>query len=60
VQLLEQRDQHRRVPGLARRDGDHQGQAAAIDQMVELGRETAAGAAEAVIRRLDQWILVVR
>lgn len=38
AKLLQQRDQHRRVPGLAGSHGDHQGQSVAVDEVVELGR----------------------
>jgi len=60
AQLFQQRDPHRRVPGLARCHSDHQRQAVTVDQVVELGGESVSGAAEPVIRRLDQRIVVVR
>lgn len=59
AKVLQERDEHGRVSGLARRDGDNQGQAVTVDQVMEFGRRATSGAAEAMISRLDQWIVVV-
>ena len=59
----QQRVQLRRVARLAGRDGDDQGSAAPVDQRVGLGRQPAAGPADAVIARFvltTLLILVVR
>lgn len=42
AKLPEQRDQRGRVPGLAGRDGDHQGKPVSIDDVVDLRGEPAS------------------
>lgn len=41
--------QHRRVSGLARGQRDHQGAFAAVDQLMDLGGQPAAGASDRVV-----------
>ena len=48
------------VAGLAGADEDDQGQSSTVDELVDLGAQPAAGAANAVVRRLDAEILVIR
>ena len=59
-QLLEQRQQHRRIPRLARSHGDHERQPEPIDERVDLRRQPAAGATDRMVRRLGERIVVVR
>src|SRR5699024_12517506 len=58
-QPVQQRAEHWAVPDLAGLSQDHQGQAVAVDELMDLGRERAAGATEGVVRRLLAQILVV-
>ncbi|OBG37013.1 hypothetical protein A5672_18675 [Mycobacterium alsense] len=60
VQMCQQMLEHRIVSGLAGADEDHQGQPLAIDELVNLGAQPTAGTANAVVRRLDDQILVIR
>ncbi len=60
AQVCQQMLQHRVVTGLAGADQDHHGQPLAIDELVNLGAQPSAGAANAVVRRLDDQILVIR
>ena len=48
------------VVGLAGRHQHHQWSSEAIDEVVDLAGQPAAGAANAVVRRLDARILVIR
>ena len=50
----------RTVAGLAGTDKDHQRQASAIDELVDLGAQPAARTANAVVRRLGPEIRVIR
>lgn len=59
-QMAEQMLKHRTVAGLPGADEDHQGQASAIDELVDLGAQPAAGAPNTVVRRLDEEIRVIR
>lgn len=59
-QLRHQRQQHRRVAGLTGGDERGQREPVAIDKLMDLRREPAARAADAVIRRLERQIRVVR
>ena len=52
LQLLQQRQKHRRVAGLAGTQQHHQRQPTAVDELVDLRREPAARAAQGMIRRL--------
>lgn len=56
----QQRQQRRRVTRLARRDSDHQRQTVVIDELMDLRRQSAPGATDRVIRRLDGRIRVIR
>lgn len=58
--MVQQMLEHRVVAGLASTDEDHQGQPGTIDELVDLGAQPTAGAANAVVRRLDAEILVIR
>lgn len=58
--MVQQMLEHRVVTGLAGADEDHQGQTGAVDELVDLGAQTAAGTANAVVRRLDAGIVVIR
>src|SRR5699024_4697800 len=58
-QPVQQRAEHWGVPALAGPAQDHQGQAVAVDELMDLGREPAAGETEGVVRRLLAQILVV-
>jgi hypothetical protein len=59
-QLGQQMLEYGVVAGLAGAHKDHQGQPGAVDELVDLGAQSAAGAANAVVRRLDARILVIR
>lgn len=48
------------VVGLTGGDQHHQGTARAVDEMVDLAGQSATRAANAVVRRLDVQILVIR
>lgn len=52
LQLLQQRQKHRRVAGLTGTQQHHQRQPTAVDELVDLRREPAARAAQGMIRRL--------
>src|SRR5699024_365778 len=58
-QPVQQRAEHWGVPALAGPAQEHQGQAVAVDELMDLGREPAAGATEGAVRRLLAQILVV-
>lgn len=58
--MVQQMLEHRVVACLASADKDHQGQAGTIDELVDLGAQPAAGAANAVVRRLGEEIVVIR
>lgn len=60
AQVSHQWQEHRRVTGLAGREQRDQRQAVAVDELVDLRRQPAAGAADRVIRRLDGRIRVIR
>src|SRR5262245_15003473 len=55
-QMLEDRG----VVGVSGRHQDHQRSAGAVDELVDLAGQPAAGATHAVVRRLDAGILVIR
>lgn len=59
-QVLHQRQEHRRVTRLPWAQQRDQGQTVAVDELVDLRGQAAAGATDAVIRRLDARILVTR
>lgn len=50
----------RGVIGLPGGDHDHQRATDAVDKVVDLAGQTAAGTADAVVRRLDAQIAVIR
>ncbi len=50
----------RGIAGLAGRDEHDQGKTVAVDEVMDLRRQAAAGAADRVVRRLDPWIRVIR
>ena len=50
----------RRVVGLTRRDQHHKRASPPVDEVMDLAGQPAAGAADAVIRRLDARIGVIR
>ena len=52
--------EHRRVPGLACCQQRDQREPVAVDELVDLRRQAASGAADRVIRRLDARIRVIR
>lgn len=54
AELFQQRNEHRRVTVLSRRADRHQRQAMTIDELMRFRRQTAARAADHVVRRLDQ------
>ena len=60
AQMGQQILEDRRVVGLARRDQHHQGAAGAVDEVVDLAGQPAAGTANSVVKRLDGQILVIR
>lgn len=60
TELRQQRQQSGCVAGLAGGDGDHQWEPVVVDELVDLRRQSAAGAADRVIRRLDGRIRVIR
>ena len=60
AQVRHQRQEHGRVAGLTRREQRDQRQAVAVDELMDLRREPAAGAADRVIRRLVGRIRVIR
>lgn len=59
-QMLHQRQEHRRITRLPWAQQHDQGQTVAVDELVDLRGQAAAGATDAVIRRLDAQILVTR
>ena len=59
-QMGHQHRQHRRVTGLTRSDQDHQRQTGTINEWMDLGAQTASGAAYSMISRLDAQIRVIR
>ena len=59
-QVREQMLERRSVVGLASADEHHQGPSAAVDEMVNLAGQPAAGATNAVVKRLARQILVIR
>ena len=59
-QLCHQRQEHRRVARLSRGDQRDQRAPLAVDELVDLRRQAASGAADRVIRRLDARIRVIR
>ena len=60
LQMPEQMLGDRAVAGLAGADEDHQRQASAVDELVDLGAQPATGTTNAVVRRLGSEILVIR
>ena len=56
----EQMLEHRPVMGLARAYEHHQGSPSAIYEVMDLAGQPTAGAANAVVRRLDLQIRVIR
>lgn len=60
TQVPHQRQEHRRVAGLPHCQQRDQREAVAIDELVDLRRQAAAGAADRVITRLDARIRVIR
>lgn len=52
--LVEQVREHRRISALTWTDDHHQRPAAAIDELMDLGRETTAGAAQRMVSWLDE------
>ena len=52
--------EHRGVVGLAGADQHHQRSSRAVDEVVDLAGQPAAGTANAVVRRLDAQIRVIR
>lgn len=60
AQVAYQHREHRRVPRLARSDQDHEWQAAACPEMVDLGAQFATGAPDAVVTGFGKQIPVVR
>lgn len=59
-QVREQMRKGRRIPRLPRTYEHHQWQSVPIDDLVDLGRQAAARAADRVVRRLDLRIRVIR
>jgi hypothetical protein len=59
-QVCEQMLEHRSVMGLARAYEHHQRSSAAVDKVMDLAGQSTAGAANAVVRRLDRQIRVIR
>ena len=59
-QIPEQMLKHRAVMRLAGTDEHHKWPSVPVDEVVNLAGETAAGAANAVVRRLDAQIRVIR
>ena len=57
---VQQMREHPRVAALPRPEQDHQRPAVPVTQLVDLGRQAPAGAADGVVRRLLAQILVVR
>lgn len=60
AQVVEQMRERRAVTGLSRRDQDHQRWSVSVDEVMDLRRQTAAGAADRVVRRLAPRIRVIR
>ncbi len=58
--MVQQMLEYRVVTRLASTDQDHQRQTGAVDEVVDLGAQTAAGTSNAVVRRLDEEIVVIR
>jgi hypothetical protein len=58
--VAEQMLEHRTVMFLASTDEHHQGSSAAVDEVMSLAGQPAAGAANAVVRRLARQIRVIR
>lgn len=59
-QVREQMLEHRSVVGLAGAHEHHQRSSAAVNEMVNLAGQPAAGAANPVVRRLDRQIRAIR
>ena len=59
-QVSEQMLEHRPVVGLAGADEHHQRSSTTVDEVVNLAGQTASGAADAMVRRLDRQIRVIR
>jgi hypothetical protein len=49
-----------RIPSLACPDEDHHRQSVALDEVMDLGAQPTSGPSDAVIRRLDARIGVIR
>ena len=60
AQLRHQRQKHRRVTGLTWCDQRDQRQPVAVDELMDLRREATTGATNAVVRRLEPRIRVIR
>lgn len=59
-QMREQMLEDGAVAGLAGPDEDDQGKSSAVDELVDLGAQPTARSANAVVRRLDAEIFVIR
>lgn len=59
-QVREQMLKHGAIVGLAATHEHNQGSSVAIDEVMNLARQSAAGAANAVVRRLAGQIRVIR
>jgi hypothetical protein len=60
AEVVHQDREHRRVPGLARSDEDHQGQASPVDEVMDLRTQPAPRPADAMISGLVPEFLVTR
>lgn len=60
LQCCQQNRQHGAVVGVTGAGVDHQRPASAIDERIQLGRQTAAGPTDRVIDRFRRQILVIR
>ena len=60
TQVLQQDWQHGSIASLAGTDQHDQGQAGAVDELVDLGAQTASGTADSMVRGLCEQILVIR
>ena len=56
AKVCHQGSEHRGVAGLAGGQQHDQGHAVPVDELVDLGRQPAAGAANRVVRRLREWV----
>lgn len=58
--MVEQMRENWGITGLTGRDEDHYRQAMAVDELVDLRRQAASGAAYGVVRRLGLRIRAIR